>query len=33
VFSVDAVFIITLIVLYLLTLWIVRSLSRLGGLE
>ena len=33
VFSVDAVFIVTLIVLYLLTLWVVRSLSRLGGLE
>ena len=29
----DAVFIITLIVLYVLTLWVVRSLSRLGGLE
>ena len=30
---VDAIFIIAVIVLYALTHWIVRALSRLGGIE
>jgi len=31
--SVDAVFIVVVVALYVLTHWIVRALSRLGGLE
>jgi hypothetical protein len=29
----DAIFIITVVALYALTYWIVRALSRLGGVE
>jgi hypothetical protein len=31
--SVDAIFIIAVVVLYVLTHWIVAALSRLGGVE